>query len=51
MTPLELTSQEISSNGGQNDADAHVKVVGPTVGEQTTQALRNLATGFSRTDG
>jgi enamine deaminase RidA (YjgF/YER057c/UK114 family) len=30
--------------GGQNGVDADGKVVGPTVGEQTTQALRNLAT-------
>ncbi|MEV0731856.1 RidA family protein [Polymorphospora sp. NPDC050346] len=30
--------------GGQNGVDADGKVVGPTVGEQATQALRNLAT-------
>jgi enamine deaminase RidA (YjgF/YER057c/UK114 family) len=30
--------------GGQNGVDADGKVVGPTVGEQTGQALRNLAT-------
>jgi enamine deaminase RidA (YjgF/YER057c/UK114 family) len=30
--------------GGQNGVDADGKVVGPTVGEQTTQALCNLAT-------
>jgi enamine deaminase RidA (YjgF/YER057c/UK114 family) len=30
--------------GGQNGVDANGKVVGPTVGEQTGQALRNLAT-------
>ncbi len=30
--------------GGQNGVDADGKVVGPTVGEQTSQALRNLAT-------
>ncbi|MFI0486160.1 RidA family protein [Actinomadura sp. 9N215] len=30
--------------GGQNGIDANGKVVGPTVGEQTGQALRNLAT-------
>ena len=30
--------------GGQNGVDANGKVVGPTVGEQTSQALRNLAT-------
>ena len=29
---------------GQNGVDAGGKVVGPTVGEQTVQALRNLAT-------
>jgi enamine deaminase RidA (YjgF/YER057c/UK114 family) len=30
--------------GGQNGVDAEGNVVGPTVGEQTRQALRNLAT-------
>ena len=30
--------------GGQNGVDADGRVVGPTVGEQTSQALRNLAT-------
>ena len=30
--------------GGQNGVDANGKVVGPTDGEQTSQALRNLAT-------
>jgi enamine deaminase RidA (YjgF/YER057c/UK114 family) len=30
--------------GGQNGVDADGKVVGPTVGEQTSQAFRNLAT-------
>ncbi len=30
--------------GGQNGVDADGKVAGPTVGEQTGQALRNLAT-------
>jgi enamine deaminase RidA (YjgF/YER057c/UK114 family) len=30
--------------GGQNGVGADGKVVGPTVGEQTSQALRNLAT-------
>lgn len=30
--------------GGQNGVDADGKVVGPTVGEQTSQALHNLAT-------
>ena len=30
--------------GGQNGVDADGKVVGPTVGEQAAQALRNLAT-------
>jgi enamine deaminase RidA (YjgF/YER057c/UK114 family) len=30
--------------GGQNGVDPDGKVVGPTVGEQTRQALRNLAT-------
>jgi enamine deaminase RidA (YjgF/YER057c/UK114 family) len=30
--------------GGQNGVDADGKVVGPTVGEQAGQALRNLAT-------
>src|SRR5262245_63117561 len=30
--------------GGQNGVDASGKVVGPTLGEQTSQALRNLAT-------
>ena len=30
--------------GGQNGVDVDGKVVGATVGEQTTQALRNLAT-------
>ncbi|MCP2168090.1 RidA family protein [Goodfellowiella coeruleoviolacea] len=30
--------------GGQNGVDADGKVVGPTVGEQAEQALRNLAT-------
>ncbi|GIE30351.1 hypothetical protein Ait01nite_033960 [Actinoplanes italicus] len=30
--------------GGQNGVDAHGKVVGPTVGEQALQALRNLET-------
>ena len=30
--------------GGQNGVDVGGKVVGPTVGEQTRQALRNLAT-------
>ena len=30
--------------GGQNGVDADGKVVGPTVGEQSLQALRNLAT-------
>ena len=30
--------------GGQNGVDADGKVVGPTVGEQATQAFRNLAT-------
>jgi enamine deaminase RidA (YjgF/YER057c/UK114 family) len=30
--------------GGQNGVDADGKVVGPTVGEQASQALRNLAT-------
>lgn len=30
--------------GGQNGLDADGKVVGSTVGEQTSQALRNLAT-------
>src|SRR5579859_7046156 len=30
--------------GGQNGVDADGKVVGATVGEQTGQALRNLAT-------
>jgi enamine deaminase RidA (YjgF/YER057c/UK114 family) len=30
--------------GGQNGVDADGKVVGPTVGEQTRQALRNLTT-------
>jgi enamine deaminase RidA (YjgF/YER057c/UK114 family) len=30
--------------GGQNGVDADGKVVGPTVGEQARQALRNLAT-------
>ncbi len=29
--------------GGQNGVDADGKVVGPTVGEQTSQALSNLA--------
>ena len=29
--------------GGQNGVDADGKVVGPTVGEQATQAFRNLA--------
>jgi enamine deaminase RidA (YjgF/YER057c/UK114 family) len=33
--------------GGQNGVDADGKVVGPTVGEQATQALRNLATILS----
>jgi enamine deaminase RidA (YjgF/YER057c/UK114 family) len=30
--------------GGQNGVDADGKIVGPTVGEQATQAFRNLAT-------
>jgi enamine deaminase RidA (YjgF/YER057c/UK114 family) len=30
--------------GGQNGVDAEGKVVGPTLGEQASQALRNLAT-------
>jgi enamine deaminase RidA (YjgF/YER057c/UK114 family) len=30
--------------GGQNGVDADGKVVGPTVGEQASQAFRNLAT-------
>ncbi|WP_242907731.1 RidA family protein [Actinomadura terrae] len=30
--------------GGQNGVDAEGKVVGPTVGEQSLQALRNLQT-------
>jgi enamine deaminase RidA (YjgF/YER057c/UK114 family) len=30
--------------GGQNGVDADGKVVGPTVGEQVDQALRNLST-------
>ncbi|WP_100446978.1 RidA family protein [Glycomyces xiaoerkulensis] len=30
--------------GGQNGVDADGKVVGPTVGEQSRQAFRNLAT-------
>jgi len=30
--------------GGQNGVDANGKVVGPTVGEQSRQAFRNLAT-------
>ena len=30
--------------GGQNGVDADGKVVGPTVGEQATQAFRNLET-------
>jgi enamine deaminase RidA (YjgF/YER057c/UK114 family) len=30
--------------GGQNGVDADGKVVGPTVGEQSLQAFRNLAT-------
>src|SRR5262245_7360239 len=30
--------------GGQNGVDVEGKVVGPTVGEQATRALRNLAT-------
>ena len=30
--------------GGQNGVGADGKVVGPTVGEQASQALRNLAT-------
>jgi enamine deaminase RidA (YjgF/YER057c/UK114 family) len=30
--------------GGQNGVDADGKIVGDTVGEQTTQALRNIAT-------
>jgi enamine deaminase RidA (YjgF/YER057c/UK114 family) len=30
--------------GGQNGVDADGKIIGPTVGEQVTQALRNLAT-------
>ena len=30
--------------GGQNGVDAEGKVVGPTVGEQSTQVFRNLAT-------
>jgi len=30
--------------GGQNGVDADGKVVGPTVKEQTSQALRNIAT-------
>jgi enamine deaminase RidA (YjgF/YER057c/UK114 family) len=30
--------------GGQNGVDAEGKVVGPTVGEQSRQAFRNLAT-------
>ncbi|WP_238008441.1 RidA family protein [Dactylosporangium sp. AC04546] len=30
--------------GGQNGVDSDGKVVGPTVGEQALQALRNLAT-------
>jgi enamine deaminase RidA (YjgF/YER057c/UK114 family) len=30
--------------GGQNGVDADGKVVGPTVGEQTSQVFRNLAT-------
>jgi enamine deaminase RidA (YjgF/YER057c/UK114 family) len=30
--------------GGQNGVDANGKVVGPTVGEQSLQAFRNLAT-------
>jgi enamine deaminase RidA (YjgF/YER057c/UK114 family) len=30
--------------GGQNGVDAEGKVVGPTVGEQSLQAFRNLAT-------
>ena len=30
--------------GGQNGVDADGAVVGPTVGEQATQAIRNLAT-------
>lgn len=30
--------------GGQNGVDAGGKVVGPTVGEQSVQAFRNLAT-------
>jgi enamine deaminase RidA (YjgF/YER057c/UK114 family) len=32
------------NTGGQNGVDAHGKVVGPTVGEEASQALRNLAT-------
>lgn len=30
--------------GGQNGVDADGKVVGPTLGEQATQAFRNIAT-------
>ena len=30
--------------GGQNGVDADGKIVGPTIGEQARQALRNLAT-------
>jgi len=30
--------------GGQNGVDAHGRVVGPTVGEQSEQIFRNLAT-------
>ncbi len=30
--------------GGQNDVDADGKIVGSTVGEQASQAFRNLAT-------
>ena len=30
--------------GGQNGVDADGQVVGPTVGEQASQAFRNLAT-------
>lgn len=30
--------------GGQNGVDADGKIVGPTVGEQSAQAFRNLAT-------
>ena len=30
--------------GGQNGVDADGKVVGPTLGEQSSQALRNIAT-------